>query len=86
MQLSTESRVFTPGAEWENINTAGSRIKIDNSSSMPIESVCKVSHARIFAMNIAATLIHTAQTVTAMENETNKHTYKFNAMRALSNA
>lgn len=66
----------------ENYKTTKSRIEIENFSGKSVESVLQDFHAKVFAMNLTAALIHPAQDVVAEEQK--KYAYRINVTQALS--
>jgi hypothetical protein len=68
----------------ENYKTAKCRIEIENFSGKSVESVCQDFHAKVFAMNLAAAIIHPAQDIIAGQSEQKKYSYKINVTQALS--
>jgi len=66
----------------ENYKTAKSRIEIENFSGKSVESVYQDFHAKVFAMNLTATLTHPAQDI--ITGEQKKYAYRINVTQALS--
>lgn len=68
----------------ENYKVAKCRIEIENFSGKSVESVYQDFHAKVFAMNLAAAIIHPAQDIIAGQSEQKKYSYKINITQALS--
>jgi hypothetical protein len=68
----------------ENYKTAKCRIEIENFSGKSVESVYQDFHAKVFSMNLTASMTHPAQDVIAEQCEKKKYTYRVNVTQALS--
>jgi Transposase DDE domain len=68
----------------ENYKTAKCRIEIENFSGKSVESVYQDFHAKVFAMNLTATMTHPAQDIIAGKCEQKKYAYRINITQALS--
>jgi len=68
----------------ENYKTAKCRIEIENFSGKSVESVYQDFHAKVFAMNLTATMTHPAQDIIAGQREQKKYAYRINVTQALS--
>ena len=66
------------------LQTAKCRIEIENFSDKSVESVYQDFHAKVFAMNLTAAIIHPAQDIIAGESEQKKYAYRINVTQALS--
>jgi len=68
----------------ENFKHMKSRIEIENFTGKSVHSIYQDFHARIFAMNLTAVLVHTAQDLVAKDTQEKTHAYQVNFTYAIS--
>jgi hypothetical protein len=68
----------------ENYKAAKCRVELENFSGKTVESVYQDFFAKIFTLNLTATLTHPAQDAIDQETHQKKHPYRINFTQALS--